>query len=118
MLSAILACTNPYETAEKFKRAGWTIESSNPPDSGDPLVDIELFGSRLMLGITAGYVEYDELPYVGCGIEFYISVPKGELKRLHDRCAEFNPSAIEKQIWGDTVFTVEIDGFKLMIAER
>ena len=118
MLSAILACANPYQTAEKFRKAGWTIESSNPPDSGDPLVDVGLFGNRLMLGITTGYVEHDKLPYIGCGIEFFISVPKGELNRLHDLCMEFNPSAIKKESWGDTVFRVEIDGFKLMIAER
>ena len=110
--------TPPYKTAEKFKRAGWTIVSSNAPDSGDPLVGIELFGSRLMLGIAKGYVNHDRLPYVGCGVEFYIPVPKGELSRLHDLCREFHPSSVEKQPWGDTIFEVKIEGFELMIAEH
>jgi hypothetical protein len=116
MLSAILACENPYETAKKFERAGWTISASNPPDSGDPLVNIELFGNRLMLGVTEEYVDRDSLPYVGCGVEFYITVPKGALNGLHDLCTEFSPSVIKKQMWGDTTFEVEIDGFRLMIA--
>lgn len=105
-MGCALACVDPYDTAKKFERAGWTIVSANPSESEDPLVDIELFGSRLMLGITPGYVEEEKLPHVGCGAKFFILVPRGELNRLHDLCREFNPS-IEKLAWG-SVRTSEV----------
>src|SRR5260221_659288 len=38
MLSLILACDDPYETADIFTaKLGWTLDFTTPPESGDPL---------------------------------------------------------------------------------
>ena len=56
MIRPILACSDPYKTAEQFAAAGWNIDFSQPPESGDPLVGVSLFGNSVLLGVTDGYV--------------------------------------------------------------
>ena len=118
MIKPILACQNPYLTAEKFKSAGWAVDFSNPPESGDPLVGVSLFGNEFLLGITQGYVETAQLPYVGCGVEFYLTVPSVEMQKVHAAHAQFFPTELSIQPWGDTVFEVKIDGFEFMIVGK
>lgn len=43
MIRPILACENPYKTAEEFIATGWKIDFSQPPEIGDPLVGISLY---------------------------------------------------------------------------
>lgn len=57
MIRPILACVDPYKAAEDFATAGWNIDFSQPPESGDPLVGVSLFGNSVLLGVTEGYVE-------------------------------------------------------------
>ena len=54
MIRPILACENPYALAEEFERAGWCVDFSQSPESGDPLVGVSLMGNALLLGVTAG----------------------------------------------------------------
>lgn len=115
MIRPILACENPYKTAEKFVAAGWKIDFSQPPESGDPFVGVSLYDNSVLLGVKEGYVANDVKQYVGCGVVFYVTVPSDNFSIVYENHKEFVLSAVEVQTWGDTTFEVEIDGFKFMI---
>lgn len=116
MIKPILACENPYTSAKEFEMAGWNIDFSQPPESGDPLVGISLFDNVILLGVTNGYVEDDKIPYIGCGVELYINIPKSEMKEVYNKHNKYVIEALQIQPWGDMAFKVEICGFKLMIS--
>ena len=52
MIRPILACENPYKAAEEFVAAGWKMDFSQPPESGDPLVGVSLYDNVVLLGVT------------------------------------------------------------------
>ena len=118
MIRPILACQDPYHTAEVFVRAGWNLDFSNPPESGDPLVGVSLYDNSLLLGITEGYVETEKLDCIGCGVELYLTVPADEIHVIHDKHRMMKPTALMIQPWGDFAFEVSIDNFKFMIAAQ
>lgn len=116
MIRPILACENPYAAAEKFVSAGWTLDFSQPPESGDPLAGVSLFGNSVLLGVTGGYVSDHEKPYLGCGVEVYLTVPAEVLETVHKKHAGLHPTDIELQPWGVRAFEVTIEHYRLMIA--
>ena len=118
MIRPILACENPYKIAEEFVAAGWEIDFSQPPESSDPLVGISLYDNSVLLGVTEGYVANDVKQYVGCGVVFYLTVPNDGFNTVYENHKRVALSAVEVQTWGDTVFEVEIGGFKFMITSR
>ena len=116
MIRPILACIDPYETAEEFSAAGWNIDFSQSPESGDPLVGVSLCGNSVLLGVTDGYVSDDQIPYIGCGVEIYMTVPAEQLRRLYENHLALNPTELAVQPWGDKAFEVRIGGHQFMIA--
>lgn len=116
MIQPILACINPYETAKEFVAVGWKIDFSQPPESGDPLVGISLCGNSVLLGITEGYVAADKLPYIGCGVEIYITVPSEQIQQIYEEHLPINPTELTIQPWGDLAFEVQIGGYQFMIS--
>ena len=118
MIRPILACENPYKIAEEFVAAGWKIDFSQPPESGDPLVGISLYDNSVLLGVTEGYVANDIKQYVGCGVVFYLTVPSDDFNTVYENHNRFVASAVEVQVWGDKTFEVEIGGFKFMITSN
>ena len=116
MIRPILACTDPYKAAEEFAAAGWNIDFSQPPESGDPLVGVSLCGNSVLLGITDGYISYDQLPHIGCGVEIYMSVPAEQIQRIYENHLPLNPTKLTIQPWGDKAFEVKIGGYQFMIA--
>ena len=118
MIRPILACKDPYKTAEKLAAAGWNIDFSQPPESGDPLVGVSLCGNHVLLGITEGYVSDDQLPYIGCGVEIYMTVPAERIRRIHEDHRKLDPTDLVVQPWGDTAFEVKISGYQFMIAAQ
>lgn len=116
MIRPILACTDPYKAAEEFAAAGWNIDFSQPPESGDPLVGVSLCGNSLLLGVTDGYVPHDHIPYIGCGIEIYMTVPVEQIQRIYENHLPLNPTELTIQPWGDKAFEVKIGGYQFMIA--
>lgn len=118
MIRPILACEDPYALAGEMEAAGWRIDFSQPPESGDPLVGVSLLGNAVLLGITAGYVSDSEIPYIGCGVSFYITVPGEELKTIHRSHQRFSPTAIVRQPWGDDAFEARIGPFVFMFAAQ
>ena len=118
MIRPILACDNPYKTAEQFVAAGWKIDFSQPPESGDPLVGVSLYDNSVLLGVTEGYVANDQKQYVGCGVVLYLTVPSSEFRIVYEKHRSLCTSEPEVQTWGDTMFEVEIGGFKFMITSK
>ena len=118
MIKPILACENQYQIAESFRKAGWSIDFSQPPESGDPLVGISLFDNYFLLGITEGYVPTNALPFIGCGIVFYMVIPESEMENVYRRHRDFITGELQTQSWGDLTFEVEICGFKFMFASE
>ena len=116
MIRPILACKNPYKTAEQFRSIGWNIDFTQPAESGDPLVGISLYDNQVLLGITEGYVDFANLQYRGCGIVVYLSVPFASIHEIYKKHLPFVISPLSKQTWGDFAFEIEIDGFRFMIA--
>lgn len=84
MIRPILACENPYKTAEEFVASGWTLDFSQSPESGDPLVGISLYDNSFLLGVAEGYVTNEERRHVGCGIVFYLTVPRDSFNAVFE----------------------------------
>ena len=116
MIRPILACENPYAASKVFAAAGWKIDFSQPIESGDPLVGVSLENNAVLLGITQGYVPKHDMPYIGCGVILYLTVPTNQIQTIHQAHQQLNPSEIQVQSWGDSAFEVEICGYKFMIA--
>lgn len=118
MIQPILACMDPYKTAKTFASAGWRIDFCQSPESGDPLVGISLLDNSVLLGVTEGYVTTDKLPFIGCGVEIYITVPYHEIHQIHANHLPLNPTELRMQPWGDLAFEVQIGGYQFMIAAK
>lgn len=116
MIRPILACVDPYKAAEDFATAGWNIDFSQPPESGDPLVGVSLFGNSVLLGVTEGYVEDDHIQYIGCGVVIYMTVPAEQIENIHQNHLMLCPTELTAQPWGDLAFEVKIGGYQFMIA--
>ena len=116
MIRPILACINPYEAAEEFATAGWNVDFSQPPESGDPLVGVSLCDNSVLLGITDGYVADNQLPHIGCGVEIYMTVPSEQIQQLYKNHLTLKPTKLTLQPWGDMAFEVKIGGYQFMIA--
>lgn len=118
MIRPILACDNPYKTAEEFIAAGWTEDFSQPPESGDPLVGVSLYDNAFLLGVTDGYVADEKKNFIGCGIVFYLTIPNDRLKEVYEKHKDYKVTELEMQPWGDVAFEVVIGGFKFMITSN
>ncbi len=116
MIRPVLACTDPYKATEIFTAAGWTIDFSQPPESGDPLVGVSLGDNSVLLGVTDGYVSNEDLSYIGCGIEIYLTVPAMQINSIYAQHLFLKPTDLTTQPWGDLAFEVNICGYRFMIA--
>ena len=116
MIRPILACIDPYKAAEECAAAGWDIDFSQSPESGDPLVGVSLCGNSVLLGVTDGYVSDSQLPHIGCGVEIYMTVPVEQIQQVYENHLVLKPTELMVQSWGDTAFEVKISGYRFMIA--
>ena len=116
MIKPRLACPDPYKTAKKFADAGWNVDFSQSPESGDPLVGVSLCGKSVLLGVTEGYVSDDQLPHIGCGVEIYMTVPTEQIGIIYRKHLLLHPTELTVQPWGDLAFEVKIGGYQFMIA--
>lgn len=116
MIRPILACIDPYKIAEQFAAAGWNIDFSQPPESGDPLVGVSLCDNSVLLGVTDGYVADNQIQHIGCGVEIYMTVPTEQIKNIYQNHLMLQPTELTSQPWGDLAFEVEISGYRFMIA--
>lgn len=116
MIRPILACTDPYKATEEFAAAGWNVDFSQSPESGDPLAGISLCGNSVLLGITEGYVSENQMTHIGCGVEIYMTVPDEQIQQIYENHLFLKPTELAVQPWGDKAFEVKIGGYQFMIA--
>lgn len=116
MIRPILACPDPWKATEEFLAAGWHVDFSQPPESGDPLVGVSLCGNAVLLGVTDGYVADHDIPHIGCGVEIYMTVPAEQIQQVHANHRAFHPTELAIQPWGDRAFEVRMGGYRFMIA--
>lgn len=116
MIRPILACVDPYKTAEVFAAAGWNIDFLQPPESGDPLVGVSLCDNSVLLGVTDGYVADDHIQHIGCGVVIYMTIPAEQIVSIYQNHLMLCPTELTAQPWGDLAFEVKIGGYQFMIA--
>lgn len=75
------------------------------------MVGISLFDHQFLLGITEGYVSSEAVSHIGCGVVFYVTVPKTEIENVYQKHKAFVTSKLQMQSWGDLAFEAQIDSF-------
>ena len=116
MIKPILAIKDPCKAADEFVSVGWDVDFSQPPESGDPLVGVSLCGNSVLLGVTEGYVTDEQLPYIGCGVVIYMTVPIEQIESIYQNHLMLHSTELSIQPWNDLAFEVEIGGHRFMIA--
>ena len=79
---------------------------------------MSLWGNSVLLGITEGYVSAEQLPYIGCGVVIYMTVPVEHIHQIYENHRFLHPSELTAQPWGDLAFEVEIGDYRFMIAAQ
>lgn len=97
MIRPILACVDPYKATKQFVSAVWNIDFSQPPESGDPLVEVSLYGNSVLLGVTEGYVEANHVQHIGCGVVIYMTVPTEQIKSIDQNHLMLKPTELTSQ---------------------
>jgi hypothetical protein len=119
VLTPILATDDPYQAAEVFVRAGWSLIFRTSPDSGDPLTCVGLAGGRLMLG-TSGpeFLPAESRPYRGAGVEFHLTVPQDDIDAVFEahRLHADSVTDLAPQPWGELAFHAVVLGYNFLIA--
>ncbi|MBI1257277.1 MAG: hypothetical protein GC204_07390 [Chloroflexi bacterium] len=126
MLSPILACTSVSAAIDYYtQKLGFTLEWSMPAgESGQTeFASVKLGDAELLLGITHGFVEPEDLDKRGIGIQLYIQLPEAlNIDDLYTHAQSRNAHitrAIETRDWGERAFNVrDLDGYNLMIAQQ
>jgi hypothetical protein len=70
VIRPILACDDPHKTTQIFIGAGWRLDFSQSSKSGNPLVGMSLFNNSVFLGISDGYVNETDKPYLVVKLSF------------------------------------------------
>lgn len=119
MLTPILATDDPYEAAEVFVRAGWSLVFTTPAGSGDPLACVGLASAQLMLGTSAPeFLRAESRMHKGAGIEFHLTVPEDDIAAIFEGHRQHADSVTDltRQPWGELAFHAVMLGYKFLIA--
>lgn len=118
MLTPILATEDPYDAAQVFVEAGWTLEFATPRDSGDPLTSVVLHGSSVLLGTSLpAFLPVEARPHRGAGVEFHLTVPASVIDSVHAaHAAVAEATPLVEQLWGERAFHVTLCGYRFLIA--
>ena len=119
MLTPILATDDPYQAAEVFVKAGWSLVFQTPRDSGDPLACVALAGARLMLGTSLPqFLPAESRAHKGAGVEFHLTVPSEDIGAVHEAHRQHAESVtgLALQPWGEQAFHAVLLGYRFLIA--
>jgi catechol 2,3-dioxygenase-like lactoylglutathione lyase family enzyme len=122
MLSVILACDDPYETADFFvEKLGWQLVFATLPESGDRLAAVELGDAQVMLGSA----EEEFLPragrrHRGAGVEIYVRLPESvaieDIYAAHE-AAGVVTHPLDDREWGERAFHFAVEGYRFLVAQ-
>jgi hypothetical protein len=119
VLSPILATDDPYQAAEVFVAAGWSLVFQTPRDSGDPLACVALAGAQVMLGTSLPqFLAPESRPYKGAGVEFHLTVPSEDIHDVYEahRMHADSVTTFAVQPWGELAFHAILLGYRFLIA--
>lgn len=126
MLSPILACADvpkaiDYYTARLGFECAWQMPPNDESDQTE-FACVKLGDAEILLGVTAGFVQPEDLSRRGIGIQIYISLPDAlDINAIYEK-AKVSGAHITREIetrpWGERAFNVrDLDGYNLMIAQ-
>ncbi|MBZ0276814.1 MAG: VOC family protein [Anaerolineae bacterium] len=125
MLSPILACADvPEAIAYYTQKLGFDLAWAMPPNAQGKteFACVKLGDAEILLGVTEGFVQPDELSKRGIGVQIYIHLPDSlSIDALYTQ-AQAQGAHITREIqtreWGEHAFNVhDRDGYSLMIAQ-
>lgn len=125
MLSPILACTNVEQAIHYYTHTlGFELAWQMPANEEGQIefACVRLGDADLLLGITEGYVQPEDMDKRGIGIQLYINLPDSmNIDAIYEQALKNSANitrAIETRDWGERAFNVkDSDGFSLMIAQ-
>ena len=126
MLSPILACSNVSRSIDYYtQRLGFELAWQMPPnEAGETeFACVRLGDAEILLGVTEGYVNAEDMDKRGIGVQIYINLP--DSLRIDDIYAHAQAHGaiitreIENRDWGERAFNAtDIDGYNLMVAQQ
>jgi uncharacterized glyoxalase superfamily protein PhnB len=125
MLSPILACADVSAAMDYYtQKLGFELAWAMPPnDAGvTEFACVKLGDAEILLGVTEGFVQPDDMDKRGTGIQLYINLPDGfDIDALYAKAKDAGARItreIETRNWGERAFnTLDLDGYNLMIAQ-
>jgi uncharacterized glyoxalase superfamily protein PhnB len=126
MLSPILACTDISQAIDYYtQKLSFELAWRMPPNvkGQTEFACVKLGDAEILLGVTEGFVEANDLDKRGIGIQIYINLPDDlKVDDIYSH-AQAQGASITREIatrdWGERAFNVrDLDGYNLMIAQR
>ena len=126
MLSPILACASVPKAIEYYtQKLGFEFAWAMPPnDKGETeFACVKLADMEILLGVTEGFVEAEDMDKRGVGIQIYINLPDSiRIDTIYD-IAKARGAKITRELetreWGERAFMVDdLDGYDLMFAQQ
>ena len=123
MLSAFLACDDPYQTAAMMTDAlGWRLIFATPPDSDDKLACVALGDAQIMLSAAdERFLPAAARSCRGAGVTIYVRLPSDiAIGPVHARHAESGvvTDPLAPRPWGEDAFEARIGGYHFLIASE
>ncbi len=126
MLSPILACNKVSDAIDYYvHRLGFELAWKMPPnnDGETEFACVRLGDAEILLGVTEGFVQPDDIDRRGIGVQIYINLPDTlSIDQVYAQ-AKANGATITREIqtrdWGERTFNArDKDGYHLMIAQQ
>lgn len=123
MLSVILACDDPYETAGFCTdELGWRLVFATPRDSDDRLTCVALGDAEVMLGdATDEFLPAAARGHRGAGVSIYLTLPaEADIAAVHERHAKAGvvTQPLSQRPWGVQAFNATIAGYRFLIVQE
>ena len=123
MLSAFLACDDPYQTAAMMTDAlGWRLVFATPPDSDGKLACVALGDAEIMLSTAdERFLPAAARSCRGAGVTIYVRLPADiAIGPVHARHAESGvvTDPLAPRPWGEDAFEARIGGYHFLIASE
>ena len=126
MLSPILACADVSQSIDYYtQKLGFELAWRMPPnEKGETeFACVRLGDAEILLGVTEGYVNTEDMDKRGIGIQIYINLPdKLDIDEIYAHAqvqGAIITRAIETRDWSERAFNAkDIDSYNLMIAQQ